>query len=167
MPLSKSLTAYDNVREILDRVATTGKQARAILPTPGAAVRFRLEAYYYRKLLREKMTITPYDSFRLVISKDAPCVVLIQNAPVVRLEFDDVPIDVGVDMRERVVRSLKGPLATDVSNMWESGAFKSELALWDHFAQRYDDVALEAAFDECGLAVPEEAVPMVATVKED
>ena len=49
MPLSKNLSAYQHVKQILDAALPHAK-CTFTLPTSSAAIRWRQEAYYFRKL---------------------------------------------------------------------------------------------------------------------
>ena len=53
MSLSKNVAAYQVVQQVLD-TALGHKEIRYETESPKAAMRFRAEAYYYRRLLSEK-----------------------------------------------------------------------------------------------------------------
>lgn len=163
MTLPNNISAYQHIREVLDNVVAQRRTARYELPTAKAAIRFRYEAYKFRALARGEYASTPYDAFRLIIRKDDPCAVHFENAPIGKLEFTDEPLTIAHDslLAVGLEEEKRGSLAHNLNRMWVSGTFKSELDLWNFFAPKHAVGALVEAFDECGLVVPEDVVPLV------
>lgn len=83
MPLSKNINQYQDIKRVLDTAVANGG-ARYKLPSDKAAVRWRLRAYYYRKLLQVSLQegniipgytpATPYDMMQLTL--DGPIVII-------------------------------------------------------------------------------------------
>ncbi len=65
MPLPKSLSSYTHVKQILDAALPHAK-CTFTLPSPAAAVRWRQEAYYFRRLMQQSGNPI-YDNFILKI----------------------------------------------------------------------------------------------------
>lgn len=91
MPNPRSLSAYADVRAVLDSVIERGEPLAYELPTPAAAIRWRSRANSFRAL----SSVPTYKQLMLSITKAEPCVVVIawQETGVLRtLEGEPVAV---------------------------------------------------------------------------
>lgn len=78
MPLPHSLSAYTHVQPVLDAAFAAEGPSRYELASAKAAVRWRQEAYMYRKLLAATGDNSLSD---MVLTVDGPVVVIDRRAP--------------------------------------------------------------------------------------
>lgn len=67
MALSQNLNSYKHIKPIMDEAAARPDGVVYTLPDAKSAIRWRLEAYQFRRLLAAQQGPTPYDSLVLRI----------------------------------------------------------------------------------------------------
>jgi hypothetical protein len=110
MTLSKKLATYTHIKTVLDAVVDGGRDATYTLPTERDAMRWRHEAYYYRKLLLERGATTPYDNMTFRI--EGPTVHIIFNKATGVLKIDNeivTPADAQLTIAFELAKELKNP----------------------------------------------------------
>ena len=112
MGVARNSSRYPVERAIFEQALRMGGLDYT-LPTPGQATNFRQRAYYFRTLLFKEMNLgggsavipTPFDSMKLIIRPEAPCVVQFRI---------DVPVGVITPINDAVVSAEDEQLAAAI-----------------------------------------------------
>jgi hypothetical protein len=101
MPLSNSILAYDDVREILDKALAAEKGLAITVKTRGKAVSLRQRCYKFRSLAREesfklygpgdtRRGHSPYEELHISISDDDQTRLIIRRQSTEELQIEEL-----------------------------------------------------------------------------
>lgn len=100
MPNPSSISAYDDVKAVLDAAIDRGEPLRYVCANPGAAIRWRSRANSFRKL----SSVTAYKTLVFRISKASPETVIIDR---------EVPGQLQTHSGEVIPLTIPEPTMTD------------------------------------------------------